>query len=187
MNCIYDFDKTIYDGDSTIDFVIYCFKENKKSLLILPYFLISVFFYLIKIYKKEQMKSALFKVITYFENVDKLVENFWKINDKKIKKFYLENKKDNDIIISASPEFLIFPIASKVGFKLIGTKVDLETGKIIGKNCHGSEKVKRLNEIGIKSCDEFYSDSKSDTPMAMIADKAYIVNGEKIYSWELNK
>lgn len=187
MMCIYDFDKTIYDGDSTIDFVFYCFKINKKCLLIIPYFIISVFLYLIKIYNKEQMKSALFKVITYFENKDELVENFWIINERKIKKFYSENKKESDIVISASPEFLIFPMASKLGFKLIGTKVDLKTGRIIGKNCHGSEKVKRLNEIGIKSCDEFYSDSKSDTPMAMVANKSYIVKGENFYSWELNK
>ena len=33
---VYDFDKTIYDGDSTIDFWIFCLKRNKTILLNIP-------------------------------------------------------------------------------------------------------------------------------------------------------
>ena len=36
-----------------------------------------------------------------------------------------------------------------------------------------------------KDCEieEFYSDSKSDTPMAEISKKAFLVDGNKIYIW----
>ena len=29
MRNIYDFDKTIYDGDSTVDFFLFCLKREK--------------------------------------------------------------------------------------------------------------------------------------------------------------
>ena len=34
---VFDFDETIYRGDSTRDFVIFCMKRHKKALLYLPY------------------------------------------------------------------------------------------------------------------------------------------------------
>ena len=33
---VYDFDKTIYDGDSTADFYIFSLKRHKKILLLAP-------------------------------------------------------------------------------------------------------------------------------------------------------
>ena len=46
---IYDFDKTIYDGDSSIDFFKYCIKINKKCLRILPKLALAIILYLLKI------------------------------------------------------------------------------------------------------------------------------------------
>lgn len=185
MMNVYDFDKTIYDGDSSIDFVKYCFKRNKKSLLILPKFILLSFLYLIKICEKEQLKSSFFKVIVYFDNIDKLVEEFWEINEYKIKKFYKKNRKKSDIVVSASPEFLLKPIAEKYQFTLIATKIDLKTGNVIGKNCYGREKIIRLKDCGITSCKNFYSDSLSDEPIANISKNAYIIKGEEQIVWNL--
>ena len=57
--------------------------------------------------------------------------------------FYLDKKNNTDIIISASPEFLLKPVSKKLKFKLIATKVDKKRGLFLGKNCYGKEKVKR--------------------------------------------
>ena len=57
---IYDFDGTIYDGDSSIDFFKYCIHKNKKCLLILPKFLLSILLYIIKIKDKEYLKSCFY-------------------------------------------------------------------------------------------------------------------------------
>ena len=183
MMNIYDFDGTIYDGDSSIDFYKYCIKVNKKCLLILPKLMLSIVLYLLKIKEKEYLKSVFFSFIKYFENIDTYVENFWKQNSKKIKKFYIKQKKSNDIIISASPEFLLKPIAKKLKFNLIATRIDLKTGELIGKNCHGVEKVKRLNKKGINKCEKFYSDSLSDTPLSKLAKDSYIVKRDSIVPW----
>ena len=69
---------------------------------------------------------------------------------------------------------------------MYATNVDLNTGKIIGENCYGEEKVKRFYQAGYNkdSIDEFYSDSLSDSPLADISKKAYIVIGEKLIPWK---
>ena len=90
------------------------------------------------------------------------------------------------MIISASPEFLLAPICRKLGIKhLIASKVDSKSGKYSGINCHGKEKVRRFCEkFKDGEVDEFYSDSLSDTPLAEISKKAFLVNGNKITEWK---
>ena len=45
----YDFDKTIYDGDASIDFYIYMLKKYKKIILLLPYQIYGMVSYKLKI------------------------------------------------------------------------------------------------------------------------------------------
>ena len=182
---VYDFDGTIYDGDSTVDFVKYSFKKRKKTLIVLPRFLISCFLYLIKVHDKDTLKSNLFRIVLYIDDLDRFVDEFWDIHEKKIKNFYLKQKKKSDLIVSASPTFLLNNISKREKFKLIATEVDLKTGKIIGKNCHGEEKVKRIKKEGIKSINSFYSDSQSDLPLAKLARKAFLVKKNKVYKWRV--
>ena len=181
---IYDFDGTIYEGDSSVDFFKYCVKINKKCLLILPKFILISMLYFLKIVEKEKLKSEFFKFVKYFDDINKIVLDFWKLKKYKLKDFYLKSKNKNDIVISASPEFLLNPVAKKYNFKLIATKVDIKTGKLLGSNCHGEEKVVRLHEQKINNCDKFYSDSLSDEPLSKIAKNAYIVKGNEIIEWK---
>ena len=181
---IYDFDKTIYDGDSSIDFFKYCLTKNKKCIIVVLKTIIDILLYKLKIIKKEKLKSTFFSILKYFDDPELIVIEFWKEKQYKLKDFYLKQKKDTDIIISASPEFLLKPVADKYNFKLIATKVNIKTGKLLTKNCHGEEKVKRLNEIGITECNNFYSDSLSDTPLSNIAKHSYIVKNNTIINWE---
>lgn len=180
---VYDFDKTIYDGDSSIDFFAFCIKKNKKCLLIIPHIFISMICYKLKIINKESFKSVFFSFIKYFNNIEIIVDEFWENNEWKIKKFYKKKHKKSDYIISASPEFLLKTISKKLSFNLIATQIDATTGKIVGKNCYGMEKVNRLRELGINKCNEFYSDSLSDLPLRKISKKGYIVKGEILIEW----
>lgn len=178
---IYDFDNTIYNGDSSIDFFKYCLKINKKVLLVLPKYLIFTCLYLIKIIDKDKLKSVYFSFLKYFNNIDEVVNNFWE--SKTLKDFYLNNQKSTDIVVSASPEFLLKPVSKKYGFKLIATKVDKHTGKLLSKNCHDIEKVNRLKQYGITKCNNFYSDSLSDYPCTLLAKSSYIVKKDELIEW----
>lgn len=180
---IYDFDDTIYDGDSSIDFFKYCLKRNKKVLFTLPSIFFAFGLYMLKIKEKEYFKSKFFAFVKYFDNIESVVNDFWKDNYCKIKEFYKVEHKDTDIIISASPEFLLKPVSKKYKFELIASKVSLKTGEF-EKNCYGEEKVKRLNEFGYNTCNKFYSDSLSDLPLKNISKQSYIVKGDNIINWD---
>ena len=167
---VYDFDKTIYYGDSTADFYLFCLKRHKKILTLAPS-LLGAF-----------LKFYVFKKGT---KTEKDVNDFWKEYIGNIKPFYLEQKKDDDVIISASPEFLLKPVCKRLKIKnLMASKVDMHSGKYSGVNCHGKEKVKRFYEaFPDGKIDNFYSDSYSDSPLAEIAEKAFMVDGDKVEGW----
>ena len=59
-----------------------------------------------------------------------------------------------------------------------------KTGKYSGLNCHGEEKVRRYREVyGDAPIDSFYSDSRSDAPLAGLAAHAYLVHGDERNPW----
>ena len=87
------------------------------------------------------------------------------------------------MVRTASPEFLLKPISKRLKVKyLIASRVDKQTGKTTGYNCHDIEKVKRLNDV-FDDCVvlETYTDSiKSDTPILILANKQYLVKHNKV-------
>ena len=98
--------------------------------------------------------------------------------------WYQAQRREDDVIVSASPEFLLAPIAAQLGARLIASRVDPFTGQYDGENCHGAEKVRRFQaEFGAAQPDAFYSDSLSDAPMARLATRAYLVRGERVLPW----
>lgn len=185
---IYDFDGTIYDGDSTADFIKYCASRYKKAIITAPVTAGAFALFALNVYTKTQFKEKMYRFLRYIPDIDNAVNDFWDKHEKNIFSYYHENKKSDDIIISASPEFLLRPICERLGIsRLIASRVDKHTGKYTGKNCWGDEKVIRLyDEYGISHCTEFYSDSLSDTPLAEIADKAFIVKNNNLSPW-INK
>jgi len=114
---------------------------------------------------------------------------FWENNASwMLKPWYLAQKKPDDIIISASPVFLLEPICRQLGVRLISTGVHPEKGRVQGFTCRGAEKVRRLREeYGDIEIGNFYSDSLSDTPLAELAKKAWLVTGDKIEPWPWKK
>ncbi|WP_295249444.1 HAD-IB family phosphatase [Ruminococcus sp.] len=145
---VYDFDKTIYYGDSTADFYLFCLKRHKKILTLAPSLLGAFLkFYVFKRGTKTEFKEKMYRFLTFCDT-EKDVKDFWKEYIGNIKPFYLEQKEDDDVIISASPEFLLKPVCKRLKIKdLIASKVDMQSGKYSGINCHGKEKVKRFYEV----------------------------------------
>ncbi len=185
---VYDFDNTIYKGDSTADFYMFCLKKHKKIALLFPSLSIAfIKYYVLKIGNKTQFKENMYKFLRYCD-IENDLKEFWDSHSNNIKKWYLEQKKDDDVIISASPYFLLKPIGEKIGFFVIASDVDKKSGKYNGVNCYYDEKVRRFFDIYPDGkIDEFYSDHYSDEPLANIAQKAFIVEGNNIIDWDYNK
>lgn len=178
---VFDFDGTIYDGDSTVDFLIYILCRNIRAWKSLPEIIWKTIQYKLGRVSLNAYKEKFYSFIKYIDSLDDEVDRFWQIKQKKIKHWYIEMKKNTDVIISASPQWLLEPIAKRLEVELIASLVDPKTGKLLSENCKGQEKVRRFASIYGKECiDKFYSDSKSDLPMAKLAKEAYIVKGNKI-------
>ncbi len=183
---VYDFDNTIYSGDSTADFYLFSLKRHKKIITLFPSLAFAfIKFYVFKKGTKTQFKEKMFKFLKYCD-IQNDVSDFWKINIDKIKPFYKKQQKSDDVIISASPRFLLAPAckAAKINF-LIASEVNPDNGQYNGVNCHGEEKVDRFyKKFPNGKIEKFYSDSYSDAPLAKIADKAYMVKKDKINDWK---
>ena len=185
---VYDFDETIYNGDSTFDFYRFCLKKHPVMILEYPLLFTYCILFVLGLSSQTKFKEKFYRFLKYLKDVDDLLIEFWNINQVKIKEFYRKNHQENDIVISASPEFLLIPICRSLNISyLFASNVDKRTGKYTGENCKGKEKVRRLREaLPDAAVGEFYSDSPSDTPLAEIAEKAYLVKGTRITPWDFS-
>ncbi len=183
---VYDFDGTIYNGDSSIDFFKFVAKREPAILKKLPSLAKGVLKYIFKQIDKKALKEHYFSFLSLVDG-GKYAELFWEEHKGRICKWYLAQQSENDVIISASPEFLLAPICKELGIKnLIASKVNVHTGKFLSPNCKGEEKVKLFKEIFPDShIDNFYSDSESDLPLAREAENAYFVKNSVISVWKL--
>lgn len=184
---IYDFDGTIYDGDSTIDFWLFILRRHPWVIFTLPSQIKAAILHKTGKYTTSEMKEQFFSFVRKIPDIHAEAELFREKKQHKIKSWYLDQKRSDDLIISASPEFLLAPFCRSLGnISLIATMIDPVSGRMSGENCKGIEKVKRFQSMyGDAVIDEFYSDSLSDLPMAKEAGKAFLVNKNDIKRWEI--
>lgn len=185
MRNAYDFDETIYDGDSSVDFFFFCLHKNKKVLCSFFNQLGGLILYIFKIIDKTKMKEHLFSYLKQMKDIDSVIDEFWKEKGKNIKQWYLDQKLPTDVIISASPEFLLKPLEKKLDVTVIASIVDKKTGRFESKNCHDYEKIKRYEEQFKDKIKEFYTDSiKADKAMLEYAEVGYVVHKNEIEKYQ---
>ena len=183
---VYDFDNTILRGDSTARFFAWCLRKRPRMWRDAPAQAVNGLLFVLKLRKKQAFKQRMLHFLTLIGDVDRAMDEFWADNFSRVKAWYPPRHRDDDVVISASPEFLIRPACQKLGIRVvIGSPVDKRSGLFLGPNCHGREKVARFRarfpggRIG-----EFFSDSRSDRPLAELAEKAWLVKGEKLLPWQ---
>ena len=183
---VYDFDNTIFVPDSSFCFVCYCARHYPRAVSsMIPSSLLQFTLYL-KDGRRDakQLKEALFSFLNRIDSVERVVQEFWEENFGKMEEWYLLQKREDDLIISASPEFLLHPAADRLGVSLIATPMNPYTGIINGRNCHDREKTRRFLERYASDCIEnFFSDSLSDAPMARLAQKAWLIKNHCCEPW----
>ena len=163
---VYDFDDTIFRGDSTRAFWAYCLKRAPGLARFLP----------------RQCAAAV-----RVPDADAWAEDFWRTHERRFRPWYLAQKQPDDLVVSASPEFLLAPACRRLGIRPpIASRVDARTGRYTGLNCKGAEKVSRFREqYPDAEIGQFYSDSRSDAPLAHLARRAFLVRGDSYTSWEV--
>lgn len=118
----------------------------------------------------------------------KYIKEFCDLQMKNICKWYLSQKETTDVIVSASPEFLIKELCDRLGVRCIASKVDYTTGKYFKKSCKGKQKLIQFKE---KFPDEIigksYGNSKSDMYMILEGKEGYMVKNISIDKFEMQR
>ncbi|HZJ77779.1 MAG TPA: haloacid dehalogenase-like hydrolase [Clostridia bacterium] len=182
---VYDFDNTIYDGESGLDIFFYFLKRNPS--LLKHIFTVGIGFIKYKLHMvtlemvTEKYLDVIESSIRSLDNFEEDINKFWDKNIKKIKPFFKEHYKEGDLILTASPEATIKEVCRRLNVEnYIGTKVDIQSGKI-HFICYRENKVTAFREkYPHAEIDCFYTDSMNDKPIIDISKHAYLVKKHKL-------
>lgn len=186
---LFDFDGTLTNKDTLFEYLKF-YKGSRKFYIGLLYLSPVLLLFKLGFIRNWRAKEIL---ITYFlgntptkifeESCRNFVQNklpslirqeaFDKLN---IHKF----QGDEIYIVSASPQDWVGVYADTISVNCIATTLEVVegklTGKIQGRNCHGSEKVKRIRErIDLDSFKSIaaYGDSGGDKEMLELANHRF--------------
>ena len=98
---VYDFDDTIYNGDSSFHFFLYAVKNFKVSFFKILKIIFNAILYLFKLKTTKEFKEIVFLFLQDIDDIDSFVDSFWKKHRKNIKKEFLEilkNNKNNSLL-----------------------------------------------------------------------------------------
>ena len=187
---VFDFDGTIYDGESLFDLYLYSARHDPKVFR----YIAPVLRYAVK-YKLgratlEQMEYGVGKMTEGYltelsrskrvASVEQLVDDFWDRYYARIKPWY--QPESDDVILTASFDLTVGEACRRLGVRnLVASEVDVGTMKVTYLN-FSTNKAKRFlyfffNDLVIY---EFYTDSKFDQPMIDMARHAFMVKGDTI-------
>jgi len=184
----FDFDGTLSRRDALLPFIHFC-KGNLKTLACLAAVLPYAACFALGMKTRQQVKESLLTHAFEGEPYAKILEQgnqFAKhqINNQLIpagvaKLRWHQQQGHRCILISANLNVFLLPWAKKMGFDdLLCSQLDVDragnvTGRLLGPNCWGAEKVLRLKQLlGPKKNFTLYAygDSKGDRELLELAD-----------------
>lgn len=176
---VYDFDGTIFPKDCSIGFCIWCMNRHPKLwFTFAPKAIRNLIRRKRGKISEYLMQREFFGYLMLIDDFDVQIERYWDKNEKKIASWYLAQKRSDDLIISASPDCIIGPIAKRLGVNFVATEYDREYGVFLNNMMYATEKSNYIIDKGFPMIENFYSDSLSDTPLALCAEKAHLVKNK---------
>ena len=185
----FDFDGTITKKDTLLEFI----RFSKGSLRFYLGFLINIHYlvaYKIKLISNQAAKEKVLEFFFKGTPVSVFAKQCGHFT-KQVLPGLIRSKAQEEIeklksagfiivIVSASPENWIQTWCNDADVELIASRLEIKddklTGKIIGKNCHGNEKVRRIMEkYVVTEYDEIYAygDTSGDLPMLELATQPF--------------
>ncbi len=195
---LFDVDYTLTRKETLIAFYTYLTKKRPALLVHLPRAVLSGLLFKLGVNKEKETKEMFLSFLRDLplETLDKLADDFLEEELKHIlyedgveKIRELKDKGYVIVLTSASPEFYISKLKDVFGADYVmGTrfmeKDGVFTGKMLGENNKGEEKVIRLKDA-IKNMEinfhesYMFSDSMSDDPLLKLVGKPYLINYKK--------
>lgn len=183
----FDFDGTIIEGDSFIEFI----KYSKGSFFLYACLFINLPFillYYLNLYRNDKLKEKFFSFLYKKNSTTELLEKGIAFSENVLPALCYKSAidvmqwhrdRDHDIyILTASSDIWLGEWCQKNDLKLICTDFETEnqrfTGRIHGKNCHGAEKLNRIKSILSKyNLDDSYAYGDSDADLHFMSQAKY--------------
>ena len=178
---VFDFDNTLYDGESLVDFFEFLCdkKEELKKYKRLVKFTLKLYemnllpmSFLRKQFEKHK------KDINYStDNIDKYINEFWDSHKQKLNYDLINKINKEDLIITATIDVLLKPIRKELKTEnIISSIANIET-KNIDFICYKENKVLKYKELyKDQLIDELYTDSYADKPLMEISKKVILID-----------
>ena len=183
---VYDFDNTIYDGESGLHMFWEYFKRRPALVRHLPVIARSMVHYKANRVELDDVLERVGKIIVSCidEAAGDLAEDakfFWDKYERRIRPFYYKLHRPDDLIISAGPEQSLREICGRLGVaRYIGTVINEETRQLEFV-CFRENKVKAFHDrYPGQAIENLYTDSMNDKPLMDIAQHVFLVNKGKI-------
>jgi phosphatidylglycerophosphatase C len=199
---LFDFDGTLLPGDSIILFMRYAWRKKLCSAWDLLRFAVAGVLFSSRLVTPKRAKEIGLRFLSGKERAEysAAAEDFCRsvimprLYPQGVEAVRRHREAGHTVLlVSASPTFYLEPLKALLGFtEVIGTRFATdETGrfadKIVGQNCRGEQKVKRvqdyLTETGTEIDDKTscaYGDSPHDLPMLSLCEHIFIVNPNKM-------
>ena len=175
----FDFDNTLYHGESSVDFVVFMIRRNRKIIRWLPAIFVNLFKYNLCLVSRDKMEATINSFLrSCFTNKAELLretEIFWRRNRKKLDRKMISRIKKDDVIITAGPSFLLEVIKDELGTdNMICSEIDLDR-KCVSYLNFSDNKVRRFRELfGDRKIDCFFTDSYNDKAVMDISGKVFL-------------
>lgn len=145
---LYDFDGTVFNGESGSEFMLFCYKRHPKLFLNVPRQ--AWCFFKRFVLKKGTFDDFKQEAYCWLKSIDadKEAELFWDKNAHRMNEWFKPEESDVPVVIcSASPLFQVKPICERLGVHLIiATDMDKKTGRLNFINCKGENKLKYIEK-----------------------------------------
>lgn len=190
---LFDIDNTIIKGDSMVRFIPFVLLRHPLLIFYIPVLFIYALLFVLHIISMEAAKGVFFYPVRFLsqsEQKEFFEKGVLKCAFPEMLDTVRGHRKDDRSIlfVTASPEaYMRFFKEEGWCDEVIGTRLAFKNGryrgKVIGGNCRGGEKVRRINEylaennLSIDFEHSYgYSDSKSDTPMLSLVKNRFRIN-----------
>ncbi|MCL2299696.1 MAG: haloacid dehalogenase-like hydrolase [Firmicutes bacterium] len=182
---VYDFDNTLYDGESGLQFFVFYLRKNPALLRYLPRAAVGILNYkrgLVTLDQVAERYAAQMK--PFFESIKDIpgdMREFWDKHEHSIRPFYKALQRPDDLVISAGPEQSLREICGRLGVRhYIGSVINEDT-RTFEFICFRENKVRAFRERWPgQGIDDFYTDSMNDKPLMDLAQRVFMVGKKGI-------
>ena len=182
---VFDFDKTLTYKDTVFGFFWFASKTSKGRLIKACFYWGLIVAAKLGFFSLNQAKNLGVKWFLGHHDavsLNKISRRYAEsIALNRIYHTHYEAHRQNALIVSASLDCYLKHLFDADRVIAAELKYDATNHPVgIQKGCQGEAKLERLAELGIERIHQLYTDSRSDAPLAEIADEIYLVKGNEV-------